>query len=78
MTIEKWLSDVYQDSLVGGNKIWNKEQDGGSQLVAELRGWGALLKEFETMTEAEQFQDKVGEFIVQAIKEKIERHFKPE
>jgi hypothetical protein len=71
MTIEKWLSDVYQDNLVGGNKIWNKEQDGGSQLVAELRGWGALLKEFETMTEAEQFQDKVGEFIVQAIKEKI-------
>lgn len=71
MTIEKWLSDVYQDSLVGGNKIWNKEQDGGIQLVAELRGWGALLKEFETMTEAEQFQDKVGEFIVQAIKEKI-------
>ena len=28
MTIEKWLSDVYQDSLVGGNKIWNKESDG--------------------------------------------------
>lgn len=71
MTIEKWLSNVYQDSLVGGNKIWNKEQDGGSQLVAELRGWGALLKEFETMTEAEQFQDEVGKFIVEAIKEKI-------
>jgi hypothetical protein len=71
MTIEKWLSDVYQDSLVGGNKIWNKEQDGGSQLVAELRGWGALLKEFETMTESEKFQNEVGEFIVQAIKEKI-------
>ena len=71
MTIEKWLSDVYQDSLVGGNKIWNKEQDGGSQLVAELRGWSALYKEFETMTEAEKFQNEVGEFIVQAIKEKI-------
>ena len=71
MTIEKWLSDVYQDNLVGRNKIWNKKQDGGIQLVAELRGWGALLKEFETMTEAEQFQDKVGEFIVQANKEKI-------
>ena len=75
MTIEKWLSDVYQDSLVGGNKIWNKEQDGGSQLVAELRGWGALLKEFETMTEAEQFQDEVGRFIVEAIREKIKRDY---
>ena len=76
MTIEKWLSDVYYDEY--GTHIWNKEQDGESQLVAELRGWGALLKEFETMTEAEQFQDKVGEFIVQAIREKIERDFKSE
>ena len=25
MTIEKWLSDVYQDNLVGRNKIWNKK-----------------------------------------------------
>jgi hypothetical protein len=71
MTIEKWLSDVYQDNLVGGNKIWNKESDGENQLVVELRGWGALLKEFKTMTEAEKFQNEVGEFIVQAIKEKI-------
>jgi hypothetical protein len=30
------------------------------------------------MAEAEQFQDQVGQFIVQAIKEKIERDFKPE
>ena len=73
MTIEKWLSDVYYDEY--GTHIWNKEQDGGSQLVAELRGWGALYKEFETMTEAEKFQDQVGQFIVQAIKEKISRDY---
>jgi len=69
MTIEKWLSDVYYDEY--GTIIWNKEQDGGNQLVAEIRGWGRLQNEFSTQEQAEKFQDEVGEFIVQAIKEKI-------
>lgn len=72
MTIEQWLSDVYYDNW--GTHIWNKEdKDGGSQLVAEVRGWGRLQNEFETKDEAAKFQDEVGEFIVQAIREKIER-----
>jgi hypothetical protein len=69
MTIEKWLSDVYYDEY--GTHIWNKEQDGGNQLVADIRGWGRLQNEFSTQEEAEKFQNEVGEFIVQAIKEKI-------
>jgi hypothetical protein len=69
MTIEKWLSDVYYDEY--GTHIWNKEQDGGNQLVSDIRGWGRLQNEFSTQEEAEKFQNKVGEFIVQAIKEKI-------
>jgi hypothetical protein len=69
MTIEKWLSDVYYDEY--GTNIWNKEQDGGNQLVADIRGWGRLQNEFSTQEQAEKFQDEVGEFIVQAIKEKI-------
>ena len=69
MTIEKWLSDVYYDEY--GTHIWNKEQDGGNQLVAEIRGQGRLQNEFSTQEQAEKFQDEVGEFIVQAIKEKI-------
>lgn len=72
MTIEQWLSDVYYDKW--GTHIWNKEdKDGGSQLVAEIRGWGRLQHEFQTQRESEKFQDEVGEFIVQAIREKIER-----
>ena len=69
MTIEKWLSDVYYDEY--GTHVWNKEQDGGNQLVADIRGWGRLQNEFSTQEQAEQFQNEVGEFIVQAIKEKI-------
>ena len=79
MTIKKWLSDVYYDEY--GTNIWNKEQDGANQLIAEviqIRGWGRLQNEFSTQEQAEQFQDQVGQFIVQAIKEKIERDFKPE
>lgn len=72
MTIEQWLSDVYYDKW--GTFIWNREdEDGGSQLVGEVRGWGRLQKEFKTEDEAAKFQDEVGEFIVEAIREKIER-----
>ena len=72
MTIEKWLADVYYDEY--GTHIWNREdKDGGSQLVAEIRGWGRLQNEFPTLKESEKFQDEVGEFIVQAIREKIAR-----
>ena len=77
MTIKEWLKDVYYDEY--GTHIWNREdEDGGSQLVAEIRGWGRLQNEFPTEKESEKFQDEVGEFIVQAIREKVERDFKSE
>jgi len=69
MTIEQWLKDVYYDEW--GTCIWSKDEDGGNQMVADIRGWGAIQNLFNTPEEAEQFQDEVGEFIVQAIKEKL-------
>jgi hypothetical protein len=74
MKIEQWLSDVYYDEY--GTHIWNKED--GSQLVADIRGWGRLLNEFDTKEEAEKFQDEIGRFITDAIKEKIARDFNNE
>ena len=72
MTVEKWLSDVYYDEW--GTHIWNKvDADGGSQLIADVRGWGAIQNLFKTPEEAEKFQDEVGEFITQAIREKLEK-----
>lgn len=71
MTIEKWLEDVHYDNL--GTCIWNREKDGGNQMIADIRGWGAIQNEFKTNEEAEKFQDEVGEFIVEAIKEKLAR-----
>ena len=75
MTIQKWLSDVEYDQY-GGTYIWNKEKDGSVEMIATIRGWGALQHEFKTQEEAGKFQDEVGEFIAQAIREKVEREFK--
>ena len=73
MTIKQWLSNVYYYEW--GTHIWNKEKDGGSQLVVDVRGWGRIQNEFKTQEEAAKFQDEVGKFIVEAIKEKIQRDY---
>jgi hypothetical protein len=74
MTIEKWLKDVYYDEH--GQYLWSKQDaDGGSQMIGEVRGWGALQNKFKTEEEAATFQDEVGKFIAAAINEKIQRDF---
>jgi hypothetical protein len=73
MNIKQWLSNVYYDE--DGTHIWNREDDGGLQLVADVRGWGRIQNEFKTEAEAADFQDEVGKFIVEAIREKIKRDY---
>ncbi len=73
MTLEKWLKDVYYDPY-GGQYLWSlQDEEGGCQMIGEVRGWGALQHEFKTPEEAAKFQDEVGNFIAEAINEKIER-----
>ena len=72
MIIQDWLKDVYYDEF--GQYLWSKQSsDGGSQMIGEVRGWGALQNEFNTMEEASKFQDEVGKFIAEAINEKVQR-----
>lgn len=74
MTIKEWLKDVYYDQW--GQYLWSKQDaDGGSQMIGEIRGWGALQNEFKTEIEAAVFQDEVGKFIAEAINEKVQRDF---
>jgi hypothetical protein len=74
MTLKKWLKDVYYDQF--GQYLWSKQDaDEGSQMVGEIRGWGALQNEFKTVEEASAFQDEVGKFIADAINEKVQRDF---
>ena len=75
ITIKDWLKDIYYDEF--GQYLWSKQDaDGGSQMIGEIRGWGAIQQEFKTQEQAAQFQDEVGRFIADAINEKIERDFK--
>lgn len=73
MKIEQWLKDVFYDPY-GGQYLWSKQDDdGGSQMVGEVRGWGALQHGFKTPEESAKFQDEVGKFIADAINEKVQR-----
>jgi hypothetical protein len=74
MTIKEWLKDVYYDQW--GQRLWSKQdEDGGSQMVGEIRGWGAIQQLFGTHKECADFQDEIGKFIADAINEKVQRDF---
>lgn len=58
--------------------IWGEDERGGNQLLADVRGWGAIQNLFSeggsvNLDKASKFQDDLGKFIVDAINEKIER-----
>ena len=66
----------------GGGYFWGKQPDGGEQMIAEVRGYGAIQNLFLSKNKgcdfdkADQFQDDLGKFIAEAITEKIERECK--
>jgi hypothetical protein len=70
--------EVYYDKY-GGGYIWGKKKE-GLQMIAQvdelepdhdpvlsIRGWGAIQQY------AERFQDTMGQWIADAINEKLER-----
>lgn len=70
MTPEKFIGKAWYDQL--GQMVWGETKK-GDQLIADLRGWGAIQNLFKSEVEAATFQDEVGVFITDAINEKIER-----
>lgn len=68
MTVQEYLKDVEYNQEGGFIAV---ERDGyGTQNIADIRGYGYLDKVLK-LPNMSEFQDKVGEFIVQAIREKI-------
>ena len=55
----------------GGRYIWGVDKNGYHQMIAEVRGWGAIQNLFKTEQEAAEFQDNLGRFIADAINEKL-------
>lgn len=62
--------------------IWSIDKNGGMQRIADVRSYGAIQKLFKDRSgsvdfdKAGEFQDKLGQFIVDAINEKMERDLK--
>jgi len=56
-----------------GQTIWGNKANGEQQMLLNLRGWGMIQYEFDTKEEAQDFQDNTGEWIAEAINEKILR-----
>jgi len=70
MQIEEYLQGVQYDENLGAIVV---ERAGyGTQNVADIRGYGYLEK-IAKLPNVNEFQDNVGIFIVQSVKEKIER-----
>jgi hypothetical protein len=73
----------------GGGYIWGNNPKGNEMIaqindlpdstyevvneVLSIRGWGAIQNMFPTITEAEQFQNELGQFITDAINEKLKQ-----
>lgn len=67
----------------GGQHIFGVNANQELQMIAEVRGWGAMqnmVKEENggifDIEKAYEFQDKLGEWIAEAITEKLERERK--
>ena len=60
-----------------GQYFWINNPKYGSQMLAELRGWGAIQNMFKDkkgnidMEAAAKYQDEVGNWIAEAINEKL-------
>jgi hypothetical protein len=60
-----------------GQYLWGTTEKDGMQMVGEIRGWGAIQNLFKTpkgsidFDAAMKFQDELGEWIADAINQKL-------
>ncbi len=71
MKIEDYINKAkYDDS---GQMIFGVQNDGEHRYLLDLRGWGGIRNLINDENKAMKFQDSVGEWIAEAINEKLER-----
>jgi len=59
-----------------GTYIWANRPDGTRDIIGVVYGYRTEIEETEGIEQAEDFQDLLGNFIVEAINEKIKRETK--
>lgn len=74
-TVESFLG-LYVKYDREGQYFWGIHSNEGHQMVAELRGWGAIQNLFKSngkynIEDAALFQDELGEWIADAINTKL-------
>lgn len=76
-TIKDFIQgEVFYDKE--GQYFWARQHDGGLQMLGELRGWGHIQNMFIAGGRidgeaAADFQDELGQFVADAINEKIRK-----
>lgn len=69
--IRKYVGKAKYDMM--GQIIFRGADKNDLQQFLDVRGWGAIqnMKEFTTLEECENFQDKIGQWVVDVINEKL-------
>ncbi len=81
-TIKDFLNGKVKFDEFTGGYFWLEYENKEIQMIAEIRGYGAIQNLFiqpdktVDFNKADAFQDELGKFIADAINEKIERDFK--
>ncbi len=84
MEIKNLINGKVTYDKYGGQYFWINEPKGGTQMLAEMRGWGHIQNMFKDSKNnidedaAGKFQDAVGYWIAEAINEKMEREMQIE
>jgi hypothetical protein len=56
-----------------GQIIWGVTNGDELQMLLNVRGWGAIQHLFDSQDDAAKFQDEVGQWITDAINEKLNK-----
>ena len=59
-----------------GTYLWANRPDGTREIIGVVYGYQTEIEETEGIKKAEDFQDELGNFIAEAINEKIKRETK--
>lgn len=74
MRVEDFLGkEVMYESE--SQQLFAIDEKGGMQLIADLRGWGGIQNLFNLdLPKAAIFQDELGQWIADAINNKLKKH----
>ena len=79
MKVTDFINGKVSYDQEGGQYFWIHTPDGGLQMLAEMRGYGAIQNMFRLknggidLGAANEFQDRAANWIADAINEKLER-----